>query len=40
MSEYEGGLDIDDRIVHDLIMACKAVLEKLERLGPVEVEGR
>lgn len=40
LSEYEGGLDIDDRIVHDLIIACKAVLEKLEQLGPVEFEGR
>jgi len=39
-SEYEGGLDIDDRIVQDLIDACKAVQESLEQLGPLEVEGR
>lgn len=40
LSEYEGGLDIDERIVHDLIIACKAVLEKVELLGPLEVDGR
>lgn len=40
LSEYEGGLDIDGRIVEDLIIACKAVQEKLERLGPLEIEGR
>jgi hypothetical protein len=40
LSEYESGLDIDDRIVEDLIIACKTVQERLERLGPLETEGR
>jgi len=40
LSEYEGGLDIDDRIVRDLIIACQTVLEKLEQLGPLGIKGR
>ena len=40
LSEYEGGLDIDHRIVHDLIGACRAVKKKLEQLGPLEIDGR
>ena len=28
-AEYEGGLDVDERLVADLISACKAVSEKL-----------
>ena len=33
--EYEGELDIDDRIVTDLIAACGAVAKALERLKPL-----
>lgn len=33
--EYEGSFDIDERIVTDLIVACKAVAAKLELLPPL-----
>ena len=33
--EYEGWLDIDERLVEDLITACKAVATKLEALKPL-----
>lgn len=33
VSEYEGVLDVDKRIVTDLIAACEAVAEKLKRLN-------
>ena len=32
LGEYEGDLDIDDRIVADLADTCKAVVAKLEAL--------
>lgn len=32
LGEYEGDLDIDDRIVADLVDACKRVVTKLEAL--------
>lgn len=34
-SEYEGILDVDERIVVDLIAACSAVAAKLDVLPPV-----
>jgi hypothetical protein len=34
LGEYEGDLDIDDRILTDLIVACKVVAAKLGELGP------
>ena len=34
--EYEGSFDIDERIVEDMIAACRVVAEKLEVLGPPE----
>lgn len=33
--EYEGSFDIDERIVTDLITACKAVAAKLDLLPPL-----
>jgi hypothetical protein len=33
--EYEGDLDIDERLVADLITACRAVAAKLQALGPI-----
>ncbi len=33
--EYEGSFDIDERIVADLVAACKAVAAKLELLPPL-----
>ena len=34
LGEYEGDLDVDERIVADLITACKAVAAKLDSLSP------
>ena len=34
--EYEGDLNVDDRLVADLITACKAVRNALKVLPPVE----
>jgi hypothetical protein len=31
-SEYEGALDVDDRLVTDLIVACRTVAEKVQQL--------
>jgi hypothetical protein len=33
--EYEGDLDVDERLVVDLLAACHAVATKLDSLGPV-----
>ena len=33
--EYEGDLNIDERLVIDLLAACHAVAAKLDSLGPV-----
>lgn len=30
--EYEGDLDVDDRLVADLIVACESVLQVLSKL--------
>lgn len=32
IAEYEGGLDVDEGLVADLIKACKAVAEKVDEL--------
>jgi hypothetical protein len=34
LGEYEGDLNIDERIVTDLIAACRAVAAKVEALPP------
>jgi hypothetical protein len=34
-TEYEGGLDVDERLVTDLIGACRKVAETVKRLRPV-----
>ena len=34
-TEYEGVLDVDDRLVSDLIGACRKVAEKVRRLPPI-----
>ena len=34
LGEYEGDLNVDERLVADLIAACKAVAAALERLAP------
>lgn len=35
LSEYEGDLNVDERIVTDLLAACRVVAEKVGALGPV-----
>ena len=35
LGEYEGDLNIDERLVADLITACRAVAAKLDALPPV-----
>ena len=37
--EYEGDLDVDERIVADLIAACEAVVAKLDALSALPSEG-
>jgi hypothetical protein len=37
-TEYEGVLDVDDRIVSDLISACREVASKVKRLPPLPVD--
>jgi len=34
LGEYEGDLDVDDRLLADLITACKAVAAALGKLPP------
>ncbi|WP_200872675.1 hypothetical protein [Polycyclovorans algicola] len=35
LGEYEGDLNIDERLVHDLIAACRVVAARLETLPPL-----
>jgi hypothetical protein len=39
-TEYEGALDVDQRLVKDLIAACRAVAEKVKALPPLSNESR
>ena len=34
LGEYEGDLNIDERLLTDLIVACKAVAAALDKLPP------
>ena len=34
-SEYEGALDVDGRLVTDLVGACRKVAEKVQQLRPI-----
>ena len=34
LGEYEGDLNVDERLLEDLITACKAVAAALEKLSP------
>lgn len=36
LGEYEGDLNIDERIVDDLIAACREVMEKVDALPPIK----
>jgi hypothetical protein len=35
LREYEGDLNIDERLVADLITACRSVARKLDSLAPI-----
>jgi hypothetical protein len=35
LGEYEGDLNVDERIVTDLIKACSAVAAKVNALSPI-----
>ena len=39
-TEYEGALDIDDRLVSDLISACREVADRVRLLTPIPEESR
>ena len=34
LGEYEGDLNVDERLLADLIVACKAVAAALDKLAP------
>ena len=34
-TEYEGALDVDERLVKDLVAACRKVAEKVRNLPPI-----
>jgi hypothetical protein len=34
-AEYEGLLDLDERLVTDLLTACRAVAENVDGLAPI-----
>ena len=34
-TEYEGVLDVDDRLVSDLISACRKVAERVRKMPPI-----
>jgi hypothetical protein len=36
LGEYEGDLNVDDRLVTDLLVACKAVAAKVKGLAPIK----
>jgi hypothetical protein len=39
-TEYEGVLDVDDRIVSDLIGACRKVADRVTNLPPIPEESK
>jgi hypothetical protein len=39
-TEYEGVLDVDDRLVSDLVDACRKVAEKVSRLPPLQEKSK
>ena len=39
-TEYEGALDVDERLVFDLIGACRIVAAKIESLPPIQEKSK
>lgn len=40
LGEYEGDLNLDERLVTDLIAACQIVANEVDQLGPVSADPR
>ena len=40
LGEYEGDLNVDERLVADVITACRAVATKIEALRPPATDGK
>src|SRR5687767_836860 len=40
LNEYEGALDVDERLVLDLIGACRKVAEKVKRLPAIQEKSK
>src|SRR5579863_3487131 len=40
LGEYEGDLNVDERLVADLVVACRSVAAKLDLLAPIPPAGR
>jgi hypothetical protein len=39
-TEYEGAIDVDERLLSDLIRASRTVAEKVEQLPPIPKESK
>jgi hypothetical protein len=39
-TEYEGALDVDERLVVDLVVACRRVAEQIQKLPPIQPAAR
>jgi hypothetical protein len=39
-NKYEGALDVDERLVLDLIAACRKVAEKVKRLPAIQEKSK
>jgi hypothetical protein len=39
-TEYEGGVDVDERLVADLMGACGKVAERVKQLPPIPEKSR
>jgi hypothetical protein len=39
-TEYEGALDVDERLVVDLVAACRQVAEQIQKLPPIPAAPR
>jgi hypothetical protein len=39
-TEYEGALDADERLVLDLVVACRQVVEQIQKFPPIPAAPR
>ncbi len=40
LTEYEGAIDVDERLLSDLIKACRTVADKVKQLPPIPRESK